>query len=553
MLRGISIRNFRLVERLDIEFFEGLNVLTGETGAGKTVLLDSLDFALGRGRAADVLGNNGEVAEVSVEFELEQEHPANETLRKNGLSSDGELLVRRVAFTTGRTTAFANDRRCTRVILESLRNDLINLHGQHDDKAFLGVANHRRLLDRYGDHGPALRQVQSAWQQLASARKAKAKAVERQESAAGEVDFLRKALKDLETLDPQPNEASDLDERRRFIRVAENNRKRVGNALQSIGMSGAIGQCGEAIRQLERIGSDRVQLIEEALNSLERASVELDESMQALDKFLNMLEFDPFELENVEERLFTIRSLARKHRTLPDRLHEVVETVAKQLESLDACDEEIQRAEAERLRCLENYDKLADALTALRRASAARLDTEIADELAPLKLKHAKFRTDIQAASPGMHGKDRIRFLGSANPGQPLKPINRFASGGELARFMLAFKACLTTSNAFPSMVFDEIDSGLGGATAAAVGFRLRALACKTQVVVVTHSPQVGAMGQHHCVVRKKTTAGAASIDISPLTEDQRVDEIARMLSGERISDEARQAARVLLSSSSTP
>ena len=548
MLRGISIRHFRLIDRLDIEFGCGLNVITGETGAGKTILLDSLEFVLGRGRAADAVSGEKKVAEVVVEFELSTHHPATGILREKDLPSGGELILRRIAYPSGRSVAFANDRRCSLRILEVLRNALVNLHGQNDDRTLLDPGQHRRLLDLYGKHDCLLGTVQLSWKDLANSRQALASALEFQAEAATELEYVRQALKELTDLGPKPEEATALDERRRFIRQAAGNLERVNTAHQQIGMSGAIGQCSEAVTQLERIGSPQHKDISEALGSLERALIELDEALQNLENFQTTLDIDPYELENVEERLFTIRSLARKHRALPDSIHELIQPLANRLEKLDASGEDVRIAEEECQRRLSIFKEKAEELTALRIRTASRLDAEIAGELAQLKLRRATVQTEVAPSSPGGHGQDKVTFLGTTNPGQPLAPISSFASGGELARFLLAFKVCLATSNAFPCMVFDEIDKGIGGATAAAVGQRLRALARNTQVIVVTHSPQVGAMGQYHLVARKRTSNETTSIEVRPLREDQRVNEIARMLSGEQVSDEARQAAAVLLS-----
>ena len=550
MLLSLDIRDILIIDRLELQFQPGLNVLTGETGAGKSILLDCLGLVLGwRGRA-DLVRAGAAQGEVVAEFALSADHPAQEVLREAGFEPAESLLLRRINSADGRKTAFVNDRRASGELLRALSERLVELHGQQDDRGLLNPRGHRALLDAYGGHDELLAACRRAWRGLREARAAHAEERARLTEMAAEEDFLRHAVAELDQLAPEPGEEAALDAQRRRMQAAERLRGDVARAHAALSEEGAERLLLDATRWLDGAAEGLEGALAEPLDALARALDALGEAQQGIEAALADLEFHPGALEAAEERLFALRGLARKHGVLADDLGSFADELRARLARLDNGAQalaEFARAEAGAKAA---YDAAACALSDARRQAGARLDDEMARELAPLKLERALFRTVTAPAEPGPEGADSVSFEVATNPGAPSGPLSRIASGGELSRFLLALKVCLARGNEGVTMIFDEIDRGVGGATADAVGRRLRALADGAQVLVVTHSPQVAALGQHHWRVAKEIRDGATLSHVAPLSADSRVEEIARMLSGDTITKAARAAARDLLRNS---
>lgn len=547
MLRSVEIRDMLIIDRLELDFQPGLNVLTGETGAGKSILLDSLGFVLGwRGRA-ELVRSGADQGEVVAVFDLPDGHAAHDVLTEAGLPDGDELILRRVNSRDGRKTAWVNDRRCSGEVLRALSDTLIELHGQHDDRGLLDPKGHRALLDAFGAYPALQSDVRDAWRAMSAARKALSKAETALAEVRKEEDFLRHAVDELDKLAPEPGEETQLDTLRRMMQGAERIRDDVAKALNALGNDGAEGAMGDALRWLEGV-SDRAEgMLDTPIDALGRAFAELSDAVAGVETALDRLQFNPHELEETEERLFAIRAAARKHGVLADDLGALADDLRARLHALDQGDADLERLRAELRAADSAYAEAAARLTAARQEAAVRLDRAVAAELAPLKMERAVFHTQITLADAGPDGVDQVAFTVATNPGAPSGPLAKIASGGELSRFLLALKVCLSQQQDSVTMIFDEIDRGVGGATADAVGRRLAALAQGGQVLVVTHSPQVAALGAHHWRVEKRVEGDMTTSTVVPLSPEERVDEIARMVSGDSITDEARGAAKALL------
>jgi DNA repair protein RecN (Recombination protein N) len=546
VLRGLDIRDVLIIDRLSLSFGPGLNVLTGETGAGKSILLDALGFVLGwRGRA-ELVRAGADQGEVTAIFDLPPGHAARAVLDEAGIAVEDELILRRVNATDGRKTAWVNDRRVSGEVLRALSDTLVELHGQHDDRGLLNPRGHRALLDVFAGLDTA--SLRAAWRGQAQARSRLEDAENALEAARKEEDFLRHAVAELDKLNPEPGEEAVLDARRRMMQGAERIRADIARAHAAIADNGAEGAMRDAMRWLEGAADRAEGRLEGALAALNRALIELGEAQQGVEECLSALDFNPMELEALEERLFAIRAMARKHGVLADELGVFAETLRNRLAALDSGEAgiaDLTRAVGE---AEATYRREAAAVTRARVAAAQRLDAAMAAELAPLKMERAVFVTEVTAGEPGPDGVDAVTFTVATNPGAPSGPMNRIASGGELSRFLLALKVCLTGDAPGLTMIFDEIDRGVGGATADAVGRRLKALAGTAQVLVVTHSPQVAALGGAHWRVEKRVANDMTLSTVTPLSPADRVEEIARMLSGDTVTEAAREAARALLS-----
>ncbi|MEO0390874.1 MAG: DNA repair protein RecN [Pseudomonadota bacterium] len=545
MLRGLDITNLLIIDRLELEFQPGLNVLTGETGAGKSILLDALGFVLGwRGRA-DLVRQGAAQGEVTAWFDLPANHPAHAVLEEAGLPGGEELILRRVNTAEGRKTAWINDRRASGEALRALSETLVELHGQHDDRGLLNPKGHRDILDSYArvDTG----RVRAAWRDLSRARKSLALAETDMQAIRAEEEFLRHAVSELDALMPEAGEEASLDTQRRLMQAAEKIKADVVKAHEALGYDGAEGSITNAVRWLDGAAAKAEGTLDAPLAALSRVLVELDEAQQGITHAINGLSFNPHELEEAEERLFALRALARKHEVAPDDLATLADDLRSKLEALDAGDAGLAKL-ADAVRAAEqHYAQAAADLRAARIKAASALDAAVTAELAPLKMERAVFTTQITDEAPGPDGTDAVQFTVATNPGAPAGPLGKIASGGELSRFLLALKVCLAQGQTGITMIFDEIDRGVGGATADAVGRRLKALAEGGQVLVVTHSPQVAALGGAHWRVAKQVSDGMTMSTVVPLSAPDRVDEVARMLAGDTITDAARDAARALL------
>lgn len=544
MLRSLDIRDVLIIDHLSLEFAPGLNVLTGETGAGKSILLDALGFVLGwRGRAELVRAGAAQ-GEVTAEFDLPAGHAARAVLVEAGFPDPEELILRRVNTADGRKTAYINDRRVSGEVLRELSDTLVELHGQHDDRGLLNPRGHRALLDQFA--ALDLTVSRAAWRAQSVAREALAQAVTALERAQLEEDFLRHAVAELDKLAPDHGEEATLDAKRRMMQGAAKIRTDIQRAYAGLN-EGAEGAMRDSQRWLEGV-SDRAEgQLDAPLAALGRALIELGDAQAGVEACLRQLDFNPTELEAIEERLFAIRALARKHNVLADDLGGFADSLRARLAAIDGGAAGIAKLEQALAEAQRAYQREAMALTKARRAAAERLDRAMAAELAPLKMERAVFTTEVALGEQGPDGVDAVQFTVATNPGAPAGALNKIASGGELSRFLLALKVCLTGDTPGLTLIFDEIDRGVGGATADAVGRRLKSLAEQAQVLVVTHSPQVAALGNHHWRVEKRVQKGQTLSTVVPLSPSDRIEEIGRMLSGDSVTEAAREAARALL------
>ena len=547
MLRQLSVHNIVLVERLELEFETGLGVLTGETGAGKSILLDALGLALGARADTGLVRTGAESASVTAEIELSGAHPVHRLLHAQGIECDpGEpLIVRRTLKSDGGSRAFIGGNAVPAAVLRDAGALAVEIHGQQDDRGLLNPKGHRALLDLFGKLDTA--RVEAAWSDVTRIEADLSQA--RAEAAAAERDreWLEHASAEIERLAPQAGEETLLAEERAAMQAG----LKAGESLSGLdellgGSDGALPLLRQAARRIERGAADH-PLLAEALASLDRAVIEASEAEDRIASAADALSFDPARLEQAEARLFDIRGLARKHRVEADRLAELGEQMRAQLAAIDAGGERIAELDQKLLAAREAYAAAAGELSRNRHEAAARLDAAVASELAPLKLDSARFRTAIGNAEPGPSGTDRVEFEVSTNPGAPFGPLTRIASGGELSRFILALKVALAEAGSAATMIFDEVDRGVGGAVASAIGERLARLAEKSQVLVVTHSPQVAARALHHYRIEKAHGPDGTRTNVRKLDEAERREEIARMLSGASITEEARaQASRLL-------
>jgi len=555
MLVGLTIGNVVLIEKLELGFAPGLTVLTGETGAGKSILLDALGLALGARAESGLVRAGATQAAVTAEFHLPADHAALNLLDEQGIERDENLILRRQLGNDGRSRAFVNDQPVSVAFLKSLAEHLIEIEGQFETHGLLDPATHRDLLDGFGGHRTEATRTAEAYRQWKAADSALVEAQSVLEKARADEDFLRHAVAELELADPQPEEETKLAMERQLLLSGAQVIEAVNAAHQDLaGDRGADRALISAERRMQRLSDKLGEALGTELaaiaGSLERAGVELRDAIAGIQNLQSSLDADPARLERVEERLHLLRDLGRKHRVRADTLPDLLAELSTRLQLIDGKSGDIAGLAARAAETRKAYLAAAGSLTQVRQKSAKTLDAAVMKELAPLKLEKARFATRIEAlpdAQLGENGADRIAFEVATNPGAEPGPIQRIASGGELARFMLALKVSLSRAQPVPTLVFDEVDAGIGGATAAAVGERLKRLAEQLQVLVITHSPQVAALGAQHWRVEKKVAKGITSTNVATLSKEQRREEIARMLSGATISDEARAAADKLL------
>ncbi|CAI9403210.1 DNA repair protein RecN [Pleomorphomonas sp. T1.2MG-36] len=551
MLLTLAIRDIVLIERLEIAFSDGLTVLTGETGAGKSILLDALSLALGGRGDAGLVRHGAEQGQVTAVFDLAADHPARALLVENDLDDEGDVIVRRVQTADGRTRAFVNDRAVSANLLRQLGAALVEIHGQHDDRALVDPAIHRGLIDAFGGLEGETKAVAATHRAWRDAEKALADLERRIADARREGDYLRASVEELQKLAPEPGEETALAERRQEMMRAEKVAVDLREAHDHLNGSGSpVPELSGLLRRLERKG-EVAALAGSALQSISTALDALEDARSVFEAALRAADFDPAELERTEERLFAIRAAARKYSVPPDELGALAARMASDLADLDAGEDRLNALAQSATTARANYDKLAAKLSAAREKSARLLEDAVGAELPALKLERARFIVN-QLADPETRtadGIDTLEFWVQTNPGTRPGPMMKVASGGELSRFLLALKVSLADKGSASTLVFDEIDTGVGGAVAEAIGTRLARLARKVQVLSVTHAPQVAARADHHFLIAKDSVDDGARVatSVSRLPDGHRREEIARMLAGSRITEEARAAAERLL------
>ncbi|ARS29134.1 DNA repair protein RecN [Sphingomonas sp. KC8] len=550
MLTALSIRDIVLIEALDLDFRSGLGALTGETGAGKSILLDALGLALGMRADSGLVRNGAAQAVVTASFDLPNDHATAELLHENGLSAEqGEpLVIRRIIKADGGSRATVNDQAASASFLKELAPHLVEIHGQHDDRGLLNPRGHRALLDVFGRIDTAA--ATAAHREWRSAEDRLAGAIAELETAARDREWLEHAVAELTALGAEAGEEATLAAARADMQKGA----RLAEDLSAVsahldGSDGGAAQLRQAARRLDRIAAEH-PLLADALAALDRAVIEASEAEDKLAAAHDALSFDPVRLDDAETRLFELRAMARKHRVEPDALADLALELTERLGRIESGGQGIARLEAEVTATRAAYDAATAELTVARTAAAMRLDAAVASELAPLKLDAARFRTTVAPlaeAQWGPAGRDRVEFEISTNPGAPFAPLIKIASGGELSRFILALKVALAEEGGACTMIFDEIDRGVGGAVASAIGERLARLSARAQLLVVTHSPQVAARADAHWLIAKSHDGIVTRTGVTVLDADERREEIARMLSGAAVTDEARaQAARLL-------
>lgn len=557
MLARLSIRDIVLIERLDIEFATGLAVLTGETGAGKSILLDAFALALGGRGDAGLVRHGAEQGQVTAVFDIPKNHPATKILAENGLDDASfaescEMILRRVQLADGRTRAFINDQAISVQTLKAVGAALVEIHGQHDERALVDAATHRRLLDAFAGLEKDVGAVEALWDSRRTANIELEEHRAGMERAAREADYLRHASDELKHLAPKDGEETSLASRRTTMMQGEKIASDLREAQEVVGgHNSPVAALSAAVRRLERRGVNSPALVEPAVKAIDIAINALEEADQHLQAALAATDFDPAELERIEERLFALRAASRKYSTPVDGLPALAARYAADVVLIDAGASRLKKLEQAAIEADARYAAAAKKLSAARQKSAEKLNKAVNAELAPLKLERAKFMTQVATdeAAPGPQGFDRVEFWVQTNPGTRPGPMMKVASGGELSRFLLALKVVLSDRGSAPTLVFDEIDTGVGGAVADAIGGRLARLAGKVQVMAVTHAPQVAARADQHLLISKDALDKGKRVAtrVNALAADHRREEIARMLAGAEITAEARAAADRLL------
>lgn len=558
MLASLTIRDVVLIDKLDLEFSEGLGVLTGETGAGKSILLDSLGLALGERGDTGLIRPGADKLTVSAAFDLSPDHPARAVLADHDLSvEDNALVLRRTLTKDGRSRAYVNDQTVSVGLLREAGNALVEVHGQFDAHGLMDSGTHIGVLDRFrratsgSEHDKACQRCWEAWRAAFDAWQAAERLMR---EAKAEEDSLRAAVDTLEKLAPVPGEESDLAAKRAMLRHGEQILSAIEAARQALTEQADVDNAVRTAQgELDRAAPKAEGRLDAVCAALERASIELAETQTALDEAARAFDLDPAELDAAEERLFALKAEARKNGVAVDDLADHLESLKEKLAAVEGGEDNLIRLAKAEQTARNSFETAAKAMTKARTKAATVLAKAVSIELPPLRLNDATFRVaidDLADTEWSASGKDRVLFEVSTNPGLPPGPLNKIASGGELARFLLALKVVVADSQPPAVMVFDEVDSGIGGATASAVGERLARLADGVQVLVVTHSPQVAARGEHHWRVSKVTDGKITATRVVQLTSDERREEIARMLAGSDITDEARAAATMLMTGS---
>ncbi|PZM13630.1 DNA repair protein RecN [Rhizobium tubonense] len=553
MLIQLSIRDIVLIERLDLAFETGLSVLTGETGAGKSILLDSLSLALGGRGDGDLVRHGEDKGQVTAVFDVAMNHAARRLLRDNGIDDDGDLIFRRTQSADGRTKAFVNDQPLSVQLMRQAGQLLVEIHGQHDDRALVDTDAHRMLLDAFAGLNDDLQQVSALYRIWRDTERTLKKHREKVENAAREADYIRSSVEELEALSPQDGEEDDLADRRSRMMKAERIAGDISEASEFLnGNASPVPHIASLVRRLERKSHEAPGLLEDTVALLDAALDQLSNAQMEVEAALRKTEYDPKELERVEERLFALRAASRKYSVPVTGLPALAERMIIELADLDAGEERLGKLEAELTVAKAAFDAAARSLSDKRHHAGEALAAAVMTELPALKLERARFMVEISSSEDAAtaDGIDIVEFHVQTNPGTRPGSIMKVASGGELSRFLLALKVALADRGSAPTLVFDEIDTGVGGAVADAIGQRLKRLSERVQVLSVTHAPQVAARAATHLLISKGPSGdGSEKIftRVAAMEPKDRTEEIARMLAGASVTDEARAAAARLL------
>lgn len=552
MLQSLSIRNVVLIDKLDLDFKSGLSVLTGETGAGKSILLDSLGLVLGNRAETSLIRQGEDKLSVTAQFSLQKQTPAlRALLDEYEIEADDELLIKRSLTRDGKGKIFINDQPAGAKLLKEIGKYLVEVHGQFDNQGLLNPANHLDVLDAYGAYKPLAERTATAFAAYKKARAARQEAEKNIARAKEDEENLRHWVDELEKMNPRPDEEDELGKKRQEMmnaeKIIDSLNYAYGALTERADVQGAIRSAQSAMDKANTLVDGRYQTI---IDMLDQALIDISETVNELEEVSHNVSLNQNELENIEERLYALRGLARKHNVAVSDLPQTLADFRNRLSTIELGEEGIAALRKAEDTAKLDYVKAANELSSARQAAALQLDNKVMSELPPLKMEKARFVTVVEKMDESgwsEKGFNNVYFTVATNPNSPQGPLNKIASGGELARFMLALKVNLAQSSSVATMIFDEVDAGVGGATAQAVGERLARLARDVQVLVVTHSPQVAACGNNHFKVEKSTADNVTTTTVRELTKIEKSEEIARMLAGEVITDAARAAAKVLI------
>ncbi len=552
MIVALTIKDIVLIDQLSMDFKDGLCVLSGETGAGKSILLSGIGLAIGTRGGRELIRHGKNQGSVLAEFSLKADHKIWQTLDDLGLSYDeGQIILRRVVYKDAPSRAFINDQPVSISALRSIGDQLIEIHGQHDERGLLNPSGHRNLLDEFGCYPELTKSVGQNFEKLNNLKNALSREQEKLELAQKDEEYIRHNLEELSQLNPIVGEEVELATERSRMMQGENLVEGLAELLAKLlNDKGVDTILRMSLRKIERITAQAPGLLDGVSETLDRAATETSEAIAQLQEIIRSLEFNPYDLENTEERLFALRAAARKHNCQPDQLSAVKNDFEQKLSALQYGDVEVKKLTAHVKNAQEIFEKSVKKLTLLRIKTGAEIDQQVNEELPALKMDKAQFKTFIEPLEPenwNKEGGERIDFRVSTNSGAPFGGLIKIASGGELSRFILALKVVLARKTSVATLIFDEIDQGVGGAVANAVGERLAHLASKAQILVITHSPQVAARGKNHWLINKSDQEGGVITEVTPLINEYRREEIARMLAGAEVTEEARAAADNLL------
>ena len=561
MLENLSINNIVLIDKLNVQLSNGLCVLTGETGSGKSILLDALGLAIGYRSNSRLLRNGESSGSVVAIFDIKNNEACKNLLKEMDIESDDEIIIRRILYSDGRSKAFINDVQVTQNFLQHVGETLIEIHGQNEQIGLLNSSNHREILDNFGNLIQKRNVVSEIFEKMKTSENKLKDLLEQKDNIEKEQDYLKHIINEIESLNLHANEEQELAEKR----ILMMNKEKVLNLLNDIkesldgqyniekGISSAQHTISRGVALGENLLENGKNAFEDIIENLEQASINVNEALSKIDEIYDNLGFDNNTLESVEERLFAIRGLARKLNIQPDLILDLKVELDEKLSNLENQEVIIGDLEKEVRELKNNFLSKAKELSELRKETAKKLSKELINELIPLKMEKTVFDVEFKELDENnwnKYGIDGVRFIATTNPGMPMNELSKIASGGELSRFMLALKVVLSKVNSVPTMIFDEIDTGISGAVAEAVGERLKKLGQSLQVLVVTHHAQVASKGNYHLKVRKEQKDGKTNTLVEVLTDKNRINEIARMFSGEIITDDALKVAEKMLTSS---